>query len=367
MLVNQNAPSGPLGRTMRRSAAALACTALVLAACGDDDDDSSSTDTAAGGSEPAAAAGGESLSAVAQFYPLMFATERVGGDDVDVTNMTPAGAEPHDLELTPQDMTTLVDATIVVYLSNFAPAIDDAVGELDASQIFDAAEYARLDLEGGDHDHDHEDEDAHDHDDEEAHDHEDEDAHEDEEAHDHEDEDAHDHGGADPHFWLDPIRLADVADALAVQLGELDPEQAAAYTERAAALRTELEALDAEFAEGLAECESRELVTSHEAFGYLAERYDFTQVGIAGLSPNNEPSTAQLAEVTDFVNEHDVQTIYYETLVDPSIAETVAAETGASTAVLDPLEGLSDDSPGSDYFEVMRSNLEALREGQGCT
>jgi zinc transport system substrate-binding protein len=141
--------------------------------------------------------------------------------------------------------------------------------------------------------------------------------------------------------------------------------------QNATALRSQLEQLDAEFQAGLDDCASTDLVTSHESFGYLAQRYGLSQIGITGLSPDEEPSPARLAEVTDFVNANDVRTIYFETLVDPSIAETVASETGASTAVLDPLEGLdidgTGDPAGGDYLAVMRANLETLRAGQGCS
>jgi zinc transport system substrate-binding protein len=223
------------------------------------------------------------------------------------------------MELTPQGTASLQDADLVVYLAGFAPAVDDASAELAAEQLFDVTSAARLDLD------------------------------------------------ADPHFWLDPTRLADVADAVAARLGELAPDAAADFTANAGMLRAELEELDAEFEAGLASCASTELVTSHTAFAYLADRYGMTQVGITGLSPEDEPSPAELAEITDFVEDHGVSTIYSEALVDPAIAETVAAETGASMAVLDPLEGLTDESPGSDYFEVMRANLEALQAGQDCT
>nr|MBA3800124.1 zinc ABC transporter substrate-binding protein [Geodermatophilaceae bacterium] len=164
----------------------------------------------------------------------------------------------------------------------------------------------------------------------------------------------------------DPIRLADVADALAQRLGELDTDNADTFSDNAAELRTSLEELDVEFTDGLASCANTDLVTSHNAFGYLAEAYGFTQVGITGLTPEEEPSAADLAEVADFVEENDVRTIYYETLVSPAIADAVAAETGAQTALLDPLEGLTDESEGSDYLEVMRSNLENVRAGQPC-
>jgi zinc transport system substrate-binding protein len=349
----------------------VAATA-VLAGCGGDD----ATDVAQ--SSPSSAMG-TALDVVASFYPLQFVVERVGGGLVGVENLTPAGVEPHDLELTPQDAASLEDADLVVYLSGFSPALDDAVGEL--REVFDVAVAARLDIEGA-HDEHHEDDEQHgeDEQDDEGHaeeetEHEASDA-EKESGHatadEHEDEagaagDEHDHDGVDPHFWLDPTRLADVADAVAVRLGELDADHVSDFAANAAALRAELEMLDAEFEAGLAECASTDLVTSHTAFAYLAQRYGLTQMGIAGLSPDEEPTPAELAEVTAFVLDHGVSTIYYETLVDPAIADTVAAETGASTAVLDPLEGLTEGSAGADYFEVMRSNLNSLRAGQGCT
>ena len=321
---------------LRRTSTALSASALLLlaAGCGDDSD---------GGS----GANGDAVSVVASFYPLQFVAEEVGGDLVDVANLTPAGTEPHDLELTPKDTASLQDAALVVYLDGFAPAVDEAIESVAGGQAFDVSGSARLDLDATEDDHDPE------HDDEEA-------------AGAEEAGDEHDHGGADPHFWLDPTRLADVADAVAERLAELDPEHAADFTANAAELRAELEALDAEFTTALEPCTDRHLVTSHTAFGYLADRYGFEQLGISGLTPEEEPSPAELAKVADFVKANDVTTIYYETLVDPAIAETVAAETGAATAVLDPIEGLSESSAGSNYCEVMRSNLQSLRSGQRC-
>jgi zinc transport system substrate-binding protein len=177
---------------------------------------------------------------------------------------------------------------------------------------------------------------------------------------------AGDEKGVDPHFWLDPVRLADVADQVAHRLGEDDPDGAERFAANAAVLRQDLEALDRELAAGLKDCENRSIVTIHNAFGYLADRFGLTQVGITGLTPDEEPTPADLAAVTRFVRENDVQTIYYETLVSPAVAKTVAAETGAAIAVLDPIEGLSDASAGSDYLAVMRANLASLRAGQPC-
>lgn len=285
-----------------------------------------------------AASDGQGWTVAASFYPLQFVTERVGGDLVDVTNLTKPGAEPHDLELAPQDLATLTDADLAVYLSGFQPAVDEAVAQLDSAQALDVADAADLSLTYEPIDHSDEDADHADHAD----------------------------GIVDPHFWLDPQRLADVGDEVALALSRLDPEAQQTFEENAQALRSDLEALDADFRAGLADCERRQLVTSHTAFGYLADAYDLEQVGLVGLSPDAEPSPQSLAAVTDFVIANDVATIFYETLVSPDVADTVAAATGASTAVLDPVEGLTDQSAGDDYLQVMRANLASLEEGLPC-
>ena len=352
--------------TSRRSLALYAAAALfVPMACGSDDAGSADTGSANTGSDGTEGSDDAAIDVIASFYPLQFVVERVGGERVDVSNLTPAGAEPHDLELTGDDAASLQDAQLVVYLGGFSPALDDAIVNVSSDNAFDVAEAARLDVAASaDDGHGHEGE----------HEEEHEAGHEDETEEEHAEHDDGSGAGSDaetdaidPHFWLDPTRVADVADAVAARMTELDPDGAATFEQNAATLRTELEALDADFEAGLAECTSRDLVTSHAAFGYLAARYDLTQIGVSGLLPESEPSPADLAEVTEYVREHDVSTIYSETLIDPAVAETVAAESGASTAVLDPLEGLNDDSQGSDYFEVMRSNLSNLRTGQGCS
>jgi zinc transport system substrate-binding protein len=230
----------------------------------------------------------------------------------------------------------VAEADLVVYLAGFSPAVDDAVSGEAAGRTLDVGQFARLDLA----------------------------ANGSSDAGQAEGDD-----GSDPHFWLDPLRLADVADQVAVQLGELDPASTSAFVANAAELRGQLKELDAELAAGLADCDDRTLVTGHDAFGYLAERYDLTQVGIAGLNPEAEPTPSDLAEISRFVSDHGVTTIYHETLVSPAVAEAVADETGASVAVLDPIEALSDDpdnADAADYFRVMRANLATLRAGQRC-
>ncbi|MEO6988500.1 MAG: metal ABC transporter substrate-binding protein [Aquihabitans sp.] len=292
---------------------------------------------------------GDGLHIEAAFYPLAYVAEEVGGNLVTVHELTPAGAEPHDLDLKPRDVGRMSDADLVVYLAGLQPAVDDAVRDADAT-AFEVSDAAVLDLmlpEGTEHEH------GDDH------------ADESESAGD----DAHDEDGTgapDPHFWLDPTKLASVATAVGERLADIDPPNAATYRANAASLVTELTDLDTDLATGLADCAETDLVTSHLAFGYLARRYGFHQVGISGLSPNREPSAAKLAEVADFIRDNGVSTVYFETLASPALAEALAGESGAATAVLDPIEGISDDSPGTDYPSVMRANLSALRSGQRC-
>jgi zinc transport system substrate-binding protein len=321
-------------------ALAAATTALLalggVAACSDD---------GAAGVDP------QRVDVVAAFYPLQFVAERIGGDAVKVTNLAKPGAEPHDLELNPGQVGQVSEAELVVYLKGFQPNVDEAVEQNAGDRAFDVATVQPLmDAAAGGHEHGHEGA---------EHGHPEESGKAEEPGHEEEG------GGKDPHLWLDPTRLATVGDKLAERLGRADPERAADYTARAATLRTELEKLDAEFTTGLKTCQRREIVVSHTAFGYLTERYQLEQIGITGLSPENEPSPQRLAEVIEEAREHKATTIFFETLVSPKVAQTIADQVGAKTAVLDPLEGLS--TEGGDYLSVMRTNLQTLRTALSCS
>jgi zinc transport system substrate-binding protein len=255
----------------------------------------------------------------------------VGGDAATVENLTEPGAEPHDLELTPQQVARLGEGDLVVYLEGFQPAVDEAVAQQAEDTSFDVSQVTELSpgyvpIEEGV-------------------------AEPDEE-------------GPDPHVWLDPRRYADIADAVAERMGELEPDAADAFTGRAEELRTELTALDEDFRSGLAECERRQIVTSHNAFGYLAAAYDLEQVAITGLTPEDEPSPARLAEVARYAEAEGVTTIFFEELVSPAVAESLAAEVGAEAVELSPLEGAPETG---DYFTQMRANLETLRTALGCS
>jgi zinc transport system substrate-binding protein len=278
---------------------------------------------------------------VVGFYPLQYVVEQIGGDRVTVTSLAQPGAEPHDLELSPQQVAAVADADLVVYLSGFQPELDEAV-ELEArDEALEVSSVVPL-IEGGA---------THAHDELTG-------------EHAAETEPAED-GGRDPHFWLDPTRLSTVATAVSDRLAALDPAGAAAYATAATSLAGRLSDLDRTYAQRLATCQRREIVVSHAAFGYLAERYDLEQIGITGLSPDVEPTPQRLAEVTAAARHHGATTIFFETLVSPRVAEAIATEVGAATAVLDPLEGLPAGSAG-DYVSVMRTNLDALTTALGC-
>ena len=285
---------------------------------------------------------GGRVAVVAAFYPLEYAVSQVGGEHVEVQALTKPGAEPHDLELNPRQVGRVAQADLVVYEKGFQPAVDDAVKDEAGDTALDVSRAARLDLLAT--------EDGHDH------------AGESQEEH-----SAHGGEAKDPHFWLDPLRYADVGDAIAAELRRRDPANAAAYTANAEKFRAQLVALDGEFRRGLKACKVTDLVTSHAAFGYLSQAYGLTQESITGLTPEGEPSPSALADLAAHIEESGATTVYAETLVSEDVARTVARETGARLAVLDPIEGITRKSAGQDYPSVMRANLATLEAGQECS
>lgn len=317
-------------RTTLSGLAAASALLLALAACG--------TDSAgAGAGDDPGQDGGQTV--VTSFYPLQFATAQIAGDRADVSVLTKPGTEPHDLELGAQDIAAMASADLVVYAKGFQPAVDEAMAQVSPARVLDVSAAARLTLAPAADEHEHEGESEQEH---------------------------GAHSGQDPHFWLDPHRYAAVAKAVGERFAVNDPAHAAAYGKNTDAFVKKLSTLDAEYQAGLASCTNKVLVTSHSAFGYLAERYGFEQHGISGLSPEAEPSAATLKQIGDLVRDEGVTTIYQETLVEGRFAETVANTAGVKLATLDPVEGINDTSAGHDYFEVMRSNLATLRAGQGC-
>ncbi|MGA1082280.1 MAG: metal ABC transporter solute-binding protein, Zn/Mn family, partial [Candidatus Nanopelagicales bacterium] len=185
--------------------------------------------------------------------------------------------------------------------------------------------------------------------------------HEDEER---EHESDHDHGDADPHLWLNPLNMTLIANQISDVVISQNPELRETINNNLSNFKNKMTNLDNQFKESLANCNINTLLVSHEAFGYLADQYGFTQLGISGISPEAEPSPARLAEVAKVAKEINATTIYYETIVDPSVANTLASEIGLVTAVLDPIETKPQDG---DYLYAMQENLEAIVLGQGCS
>jgi zinc transport system substrate-binding protein len=284
------------------------------------------------GSDSSSAASSGKVDVVAAFYPFAFVAQQVGGNDVTVDNLTKPGAEPHDLELTPRQVAAISEADLAIYLKGFQPSVDDAIQQnrpahtLEVSTVVPLTRPAPPDEQGEKQD--------------------------------------HSNLSGDPHIWLDPTKLAAVARAVGEQLAAADPPHAAGFRARAAALVTRLDGLDADLRAGLRNCRQKAFVTSHAAFGYFAERYGLEQIAIAGLSPEAEPAPARIQQIQREVEERGITTIFFETLVSPDLADTIARDTGATTAVLDPIEGIKDPSR-DDYFSVMRANLGALRKALG--
>ncbi|TDO69360.1 zinc transport system substrate-binding protein [Kribbella sp. VKM Ac-2571] len=305
-------------------AGATALAALTLAGCGGSDNSGN---------------GGGKLDVVASFYPLEFIARTVGGDAVDVTTLTAPGVEPHDLELTPKQVGEIAEAKLVVFEKELQPAVDEAVEQNAKDAGFDITPAAQLEATGANF----------------------------EEHEDGAEKAAHKDGALDPHFWLDPVRYAAVVKAVEDKLVSLDSANAAGYQERAKALLDQIGKLDTAYKTGLATCKLKTFVTSHEAFAYLAKRYGLTMVGIAGFTPDAEPAPARIKEVQDIVKAQHVTTIFYEELVSPKVAETIAKDVGVKTAVLSPIEGLSDANSKETYLTLMQENLQELQKANGCS
>ena len=305
--------------------AIAASCALLLAACGGDED-SGSTDSR--------------LSVTASFYPLYEAAQAIGGDQAEVVNLTPTGTGPHDLELTPKTVAEVEDADLNIYLGqNFQPAVEKAAGQSSGRSVdlLDGIQLRPADdgipgVEG-------------------------------------EVDGERLAAGMDPHVWVDPVRFLEIVDEITAAYIEADPGNADTWKKNARAYSAGLESLDDDFQKALKNCATRTLVTSHAAFGYLADRYGLVQAPIAGISPDDEPNPQSIAAVARRAEQDGVKTVFFETLVPRKLADTVAGEIGARSDALDPVEGLDaeGEEAGKTYESIQRDNMERLRTGLGCT
>lgn len=268
---------------------------------------------------------------VASFYPLYYFASQISGDRAEVYNITPAGAEPHDYEPTPQDMARIEDANLLILnggnFEAWGKRVRDgrrgagvavvAVGEALAGQKTSDGDSVAIN---------------------------------------------------DPHVWLSPALAKKEAEKIADSIKLIDPAGAGYYEANAADLARRLAALDRDFRDGLSRCADRNIITSHAAFGYLAREYGIMQTPISGLSPDEEPTALKLAEIADFVKKNQIKYIFFESLVNPKLAQTIAEETGAEALPLNPLEGLTaeEEAGGQDYFTVMSENLATLQTALRC-
>lgn len=280
---------------------------------------------------------GGKLNVVASFYPMQFLAEQIGGKHVSVTTLTKPGQEPHDLELSPRQIGGLTDAGYILYVKGIQPAVDDAIKQSGSKNVIDASTLTTLEDHGTE-------------------------TGADKHGHEHHGDEA----GADPHIWLDPVKYAEVAKGVGKSLEKTDPDHAADYRKNTEALVTKLDSLNTAYENGLKNTATKTFITTHSAFGYLAERYGLTQEGIAGVDPEAEPSPARIKEIHTIAEKNKVSTVFFETLASDRTAKTLAKDTGLKTDVLDPLEGITDKSKGADYIEVMQSNLAALQKALGA-
>jgi zinc transport system substrate-binding protein len=341
-----------LKRSFAKSWLVSAGLALVLAGCGSD---AGSTTSGSDNGTGTGADGGK-LNIVTTFYPMYEFSRQVAGDHANVTALVPTGTEPHDWEPSAKDMAQIQEADVFVYNGIVETWVEDALASSNNDNRIVVEASSGIDLaEGTEAEHEHEGEE---HAQEaEKHDHA---AGTEEHAH---EEEGHSHDYAlDPHVWLSPVLAQKEVKAIEAALIKADPANKADYEANANAYTAKLKELDTAYRDGLANVKNKELVTQHAAFAYLAKEYGLTQVPISGLSPEQEPSPDQMARIVQFAKEHQVKTIFFETLVDPKVAQTIASEIGAKTAVLNPLEGLTEDDikNNRDYITVMQENLKAL-------
>ncbi|HEY5667884.1 MAG TPA: zinc ABC transporter substrate-binding protein [Candidatus Saccharimonadales bacterium] len=262
------------------------------------------------------------VNVVASFYPLYDFAKHVGGDKVQVTNVTPAGAEPHDYEPSPKMLAAARASEVFIFNGEWL--------EPWTSKFLRDRDYAGTTVMGG--------------------------------------SGISLRKGNDPHYWLDPVDAQQIVNNIRDGLSEADPNNSGYYAARANAYNAQLAQLDDEFKHGLAQCEQHTVISSHQAFGYIAARYDFSVEAIAGLSPEEEPSAERLAALSNIIKQDGIHYVFFESLVSPRLADTIAAETGAKTLVFDPIEGLSDaaQKQGKDYLSVQRENLRSLRIALAC-
>ena len=268
----------------------------------------------------------DKLQVIASFYLMADFAVKIGGDLIQVTNLVPSGIEPHEWEPATTDMTLLEQADMLIYngagMEHWIDSVESALDNKDLFLVETAREIALKPAKG----------------------------------------ETKDRQDSDPHVWLSPLNAKKQLQSILKALVQADPANQASYQENYDHWAAEMDKLDQDFRSGLTDLPNREIIVAHQAFGYLCAEYGLVQVAIEGLMADSEPDPARMAEIVSFARDHDVSVIFFEQLASQKVADTIAREIGARTAVLNPLEGLTDDqlAAGDDYFSVMRQNLAAL-------
>lgn len=263
------------------------------------------------------------------FYPLYFFSSQIGGVKTDVINITPSGAEPHDYEPTAKDMARIEDSQLLILnggVESWGEKIKDEIDEKNTSVVIAGTGLLTLNLETNGKD------------------------------------------SLDPHVWLDPKLAKQEVNQILQGFKKVDPKNSSYYENNTKKLNDKLDNIYSEYKNTLSNCQKKDIVTSHAAFSYLAKEFNLNQVSITGLSPDEEPSTKRVIEVSDFVKKNNIKYIFFESLVSPKLSETIARETGAETLVLDPLEGITQEEikKGKNYFTIMKDNLKSLQLAFQC-
>ena len=309
---------------------------------------------------------GKTLTVSTSFYPIAYLAEAIGGPLVKVSTVTPPNVEPHDFELSGKETAELGKADLIAYVPGFQPSLDKAVKEVGSGPtVVDLSKPANLvHHEGVEEEHEHGEEATDGASASAAATAQASEAEHDEHGHDEHAEGGEGHdGNLDPHFWLDPDRMIKVAEALEASFAKIDPANANDYKAGLDKLKTALTGVDNQYKQGFTSCQHKTFITSHAAFGYMADRYGLTQASISGIDPETEPSPAEMANIKSVVEKTGVKTIFTEELVSDAPAKAIAAETDAKTSVLSPLESKPE---RGDYTDAMTSNLERLRSAMEC-
>ena len=317
-----------------RISSLLAVSALVLAACGGESSSSNS-------STPA----GDVLTIATSFYPLSEIVEKVTtGMSVEIVNLTPPGVGAHDHELTASQLDDLTTVDAVFYLGGgLQPSVEKAVAQLDSTiTVMDLMDHAQTI-----------------------------DAVKEEEGHDdHSDEESHDeHGDTDPHVWLDPANMISMTKAVVATLSTLAPDSKTTLDTNGSSYIAELEQLGTAMDTAFANCATRALVTSHDAFGYFAARAKLDTVPIAGVNPENEPSAKELEAIAQVARDAKATTVFFEAQLPEGLAKTVASSIGAEVDAVDPIETISsaDLNAGKNYISIQTQNIESIAQGLRCS